>query len=273
MTDREFAAQTRAAAARVEHLTDDGVRRAEQILQEMRDQILVKLADAPTEYGEWFYHELLKDVDRLAADLNARYTEELQGTLDESAEQVREAIDQPLEHAGLRLDLPRVSRQTVEMLTGYSPGQLIAGLTDDGKRLIQSELRQGLLGTKTPWEIQQTIAGRLSDAGPFRSIAARAEAIWRTEASRVFNVLAEERYKRIEQKFPGRMQKQWLHSGNVQNPRRHHAALDGQTVGIDEKFTINSPHADYEVDGPHDPGLPASEVIRCGCTTILVFAE
>lgn len=267
MDEREFEQATRRAAEQVEHLTDDGVRRAEKILTEMRDQLLVKLASGPTEYGEWYYNQLLQDVARLEADLKARYTEELHTTLDKAAEQVEKTIDVPLDRAGLTVDLPRASRQVVEMLTGYSPGQLIGGLSQDGRKLIQSELRQGLLGVKTPWQIQQTIAGQLTEAGPFRTIAARAEAIWRTEASRVFNVLAEERYKRIEQKHPGRMKKQWLHSGNVANPRPHHAALDGQTVGIDEKFLV----AGIAVDGPHDPALPASETIRCGCTTILVL--
>lgn len=269
MIDPEFARATKEAAERVGHLTDEGVKQAEKILQEMRDQVLLKLADAPTEYGEWYYNEMLKNVDRLAADLKARYTGELHETLDKTAETVRSAIDEPLQKAGMVMDLPRASRQVVEYLTGYSPGELIGGLTTDSKRLIQAELRQGLLGTKTPWEIQKTIAGKLTEAGPFRTIAARAEAIWRTEANRVFNVLAEQRYKRIEQKFPGRMRKQWMHSGNIRNPRPHHAALDGQTIGIDEKFLVGG----YECDGPHDPDLPASEVIRCGCTTRLVMAE
>ena len=65
------------------------------------------------------------------------------------------------------------------------------------------------------------------------------------------------------------MNKQWLHSGNVQNPRTHHQALDGQTIGINENFLVGG----YEASGPHDPALPASETIRCGCTTILVFAN
>jgi len=265
----EFAEATRQAAEKVGNLTDDGVRQAEKILAEMRDQVLLKLANSPTEYGEWYYNEMLKDVDRLAKDLEKRYAGELNATLDNTAAAVEEAIDVPLSKAGMTMALPRASRQAVEMLTGYDPGQLIGGLTADGKRLIQTELRQGVLGIKTPFEIQQTIAGQIDEAGPFRTIAARAEAIWRTEANRVFNVLAEQRYKSIEQKFPGRMKKQWLHSGNVQHPRLHHAALDGQTIGIDEKFLVGG----YECDGPHDPALPAGEVIRCGCTTILVMDE
>ena len=45
--------------------------------------------------------------------------------------------------------------------------------------------------------------------------------------------------------------------------------LDGQTIGVDEHFLVGG----YEASGPHDPALPASETIRCGCTTILVFAD
>lgn len=269
LTNLEFAQATRQAAVRVGNLTDDGVRAAREILQEMQRELLHKLAQGPTEYGEWYYNQLLKDVDRLYADLNTRYTDEIGATLDSIAETITDSMDQPLKEMGLILDLPRASRQTVEFMTGFAPGELIGGLTQAGKQRIQTALQQALLGVKTPWELQQLLAKDLEVAGPFRTIAERAEAIWRTEAGRVFNTLARERYRRVEAKFPGRFEKEWLHSGNVRNPREHHQKLDGQRIGINEKFLVGG----FEADGPHDPALPVGEVIKCGCTAILTPVE
>ena len=264
----DFAERTRQAAAQVEHLTEEGVRQAAQILNQARDTLILKLASAPTEYGEWYYSQLLHETAALFADLQTRYQADLRDTLDDVGQTVAQAIDEPLRQAGLTLALPRISRQTVEALTTFPVGELIGGLTQDGKQLIQNTLQLALLGVKTPWEVQQVLAGQLDAAGPFHKIHARAEAIWQTEANRVFNTLAQARYQRLGAMFPGRFQKQWRHSGNTSHPRPNHVALDGQTIPMEDKFLVSG----VECDGPHDANLPASEVIRCGCTTILVQA-
>ena len=55
-----------------------------------------------------------------------------------------------------------------------------------------------------------------------------------------------------------RRTKTWHHHGSKQ-PRSTHAAMDGETVGLDERFSNG---ADY----PGDLGLPAEETVNCHCT-------
>ena len=55
-----------------------------------------------------------------------------------------------------------------------------------------------------------------------------------------------------------RRTKTWRHHGS-KNPRSTHAAMDGETVGLDERFSNG---ADY----PGDLGLPAEETVNCHCT-------
>lgn len=55
-----------------------------------------------------------------------------------------------------------------------------------------------------------------------------------------------------------RRTKTWRHHGSKQ-PRSTHAAMDGETVGLDERFSNG---ADY----PGDLGLPAEETVNCHCT-------
>lgn len=268
MTPEDYAEQSRQAAASIGHLTEQGMRRAQTILREAQKELLLKLAQGPTEYGEWYYNELLKDVQRVFTEVSKDLETMLNQSLDSAADVVNQYLDQPARDAGLILDLPRASRQTVEFLTGFSPGELIGGLTQDGKQMIQRELQQGLLGVKSPQEVQKTIAQNLQDKGPFSSIRSRAEVIWRTEANRVFSTLAKERYDRVTKAFPNRFAKEWLHSGS-RHPRKAHQAMDGVQIGYDQKFIVNG----YECDGPHDSSLPASETINCGCTVILIENE
>lgn len=43
--------------------------------------------------------------------------------------------------------------------------------------------------------------------------------------------------------------------------------MHGVTVAPDEKFVLVNPRllARWEIDGPHDPALPAWEVVNCYC--------
>ena len=52
--------------------------------------------------------------------------------------------------------------------------------------------------------------------------------------------------------------KTWRHNDSAQ-PRDSHAAMDGETVGLDEKFSNG---ADY----PGDASLGAPETVNCHCT-------
>ncbi len=270
MTPEEFAAQTKAAAQHIGHLTDEGIERAKAILRETQAELALRLNDAPTEYSEWYYTQLSDSLDRTAQSLATRYRKALDADLDRVADHVREGVDRPLERAGINISLPQISRQSVELLSGYSPGELIGGLTTDLKTNIQSQLQQAILGTMTHRDLVRSLAKSLDDPGLFGSIQRRAEAIWRTESGRVYNLLAQERYRRIELMQPGRMKKQWSHSGNMQHPRSSHVSLGSQPpIPISEDFDVNG----HPADGPHDPRLPASEVIRCGCSSYLVLAD
>lgn len=55
--------------------------------------------------------------------------------------------------------------------------------------------------------------------------------------------------------------KEWLHSGNVNAPRDWHAAMDGERVGIEDRFSNG-------LLFPLEPGAPPEEVINCGCTAL-----
>ena len=57
--------------------------------------------------------------------------------------------------------------------------------------------------------------------------------------------------------------KEWRHSSRQMEPRLSHIAANGDRVqGLETPFNIGGILAQY----PHHPGLPASEVVNCGCT-------
>lgn len=91
----------------------------------------------------------------------------------------------------------------------------------------------------------------------------RARTIARTEVSIASTKGNLEAAKALQ--VPG-MIKEWVSADDdrVRDDDAHadHAAMNGQTVEIDEKFTVPP---DADMDGPCDPSAPAEQVINCRC--------
>lgn len=261
--DLKIAAQD--AAARIDHLTADGLRDARRLLTEAQQHIIARLANAPTDYEVWFYNELLRDSQqlftRIEHDLKTQIETGMQAVIDATDTTVTQAVSETLGGGPtLTIAMPRMNRAGLELLTGYKPGALISNVAQDTKRRITTILQQGLLGGQSPWDVQKQIGARI-DQGIFASSMHRAEVIWHTEANRFYNILAQQRYHVLQAKLPGEFEKVWVHN-SITNPRPHHLALDGQAIPINDHFLV----AGYEVEGPHDPILPAKEVINCRCS-------
>jgi hypothetical protein len=154
---------------------------------------------------------------------------------------------------------------------------------------VKAELWLSQVGTRTPGQIAERISRR------FDVSLTRAETIVRTEGKKFQNYGAEARIQDVGAKardlgIP--MVRYWIHSsgmggkagrsvvgaikragfkkGKVRQgyePRPHHKAMHGVTVAVDEKFTLVNPLTlgKWQIDGPHDPILPAGEVVSCYC--------
>ncbi len=93
----------------------------------------------------------------------------------------------------------------------------------------------------------------------------RALVIARTEAGRVRSIATQKGYENAED-LGVKMEKRWLATLDMKT-RLDHAELDGQTVPVTGKFTIEGMTA----DGPRLFGS-AAEDINCRCTTIAIVA-
>ena len=48
----------------------------------------------------------------------------------------------------------------------------------------------------------------------------------------------------------------------------NHVVMNGETVGIDEKFSVPSKDGPDQMDGPGDTSAPADQVVNCRCTQV-----
>lgn len=142
---------------------------------------------------------------------------------------------------------------------------LVVRLSDRIRADIQTQIRLGVLGSKSSSEVMKAISGYLAtpDRQSIGPLWRQAETVWRTESMRIFNMANLQRIKELGQTMPG-VRKRWSHDGRPKQPRPYHEALHGTTIPWDAKFTVIDPKGQgWLCDGPHDVDLPVGEVVNC----------
>lgn len=250
---------------KVGKLNDLEVKRVMAILEAARKEVAERVAST-----QWQAHHIpqLKDaVDNAIKGFKRQYLSNQTDALGNVWNAGIDMIDAPLASAGIRTAAPEISRTALEILQGYS-ADFIEGLAADALKKVNSAITMGVMGEKSPFEVMGEIGRSLDDKGIFPMIMRRAETITRTEMGRVHSAARQARMNAVVEAGTDpeiKLQKKWIHSGK-KHPRQPHASLDDVVVDIDKNFPGRRPY-------PHAPGLPASEVINCGCTHVLVSPD
>lgn len=243
-------------------------------LMDLKDEIVTKLV-GKTSLTDTDIRRIRKVLDAARGDeIAAQMVEELGRHAEYSAKQGVEMIDRIL--VGEKADeVLRIPATTLDVAGAYQTGamgELAPVLVEDVRKLVTLSY----LGQRTPDEIARKIAGRF-DVAAFRAMT-----IVRTEGKRLQNMGAEARIIDTSAKAKSLgipMRRTWIHSsGAVKGfakgkkralhlPRPHHKAMHGESVPVEEKFhLVNAETGEaWDIDGPHDPNLPAGEVVNCHC--------
>lgn len=128
-------------------------------------------------------------------------------------------------------------------------------------RAIRTGEREGLGVDKTAKLIKEKTKGAIGRA--------RAATIARTETHAAASYATHEATKELN--LPAQ-RKRWVSVGDGRT-RSHHAAANGQEVGIDEKFIIRFRGAEIEMNYPHDGSGGAANNINCRCLAVYYTDE
>lgn len=152
-------------------------------------------------------------------------------------------------------------------------GRLVEGITEDGKVVyrgwvseIHDDLTDALAKAYEAGESVDGAAARIADVldvdpGNPRAAGGRAMRIARTETIGLMNESARE-----QMQVSGVVSAKEWYTVNDNRTRSSHSALAGVRVPFDGTFNVNG----FDASGPHDRGLPASEVVNCRCRLIPV---
>lgn len=246
-------------------LEDVEVLRVVRLLADARKEVAATVAS--TEWQAYRLPQLKGQIERAMQEFGAKYGVNLRDAQREFWEQGADMVDMPLRAAGVVAYLPALDTTTLSIMQGFST-DLVQGLSRDAAARINREMTMGLMGQKTPYEVMQSVGRNLTHPSVFKSIAARAETITRTECGRVLEMAAQARMTEAAKSVPG-LQKQWVHGHLAMVPRPEHMVANGQIRDVDQPFDVGGEKLMY----PRDPAGSAKNTINCGCYTVPYRAE
>lgn len=173
------------------------------------------------------------------------------------------AADAPMVALNLSSSV-NVSREIVTVLTSFTADR-IKGITNEVRDRINAVIQRAVIGNLSAYDAIRDIGATLNDNGPFKEVAYRAERILRTEMLRVFSMATQQRMianATVIQSAGYSLRKRWLATLDKRT-RATHILANGQTVNVDEPFSVGNESAMY----PRDPDLSAEESIQCRCVS------
>lgn len=236
------------------------------ILGDLQKQVQAELGRAAL--GSWDAYQLrrmLDAIERQFGDYSSITKKEMSKNLDTAWELGEAMVEAPLKTAGEIWMGFNVSKSSIEVLALKNFGENITQkMFGDAYLKIRGEITLGVLGGKTPAEVATAIGKDLKGKSIFSSIAARAEAITKTEMGRVFSAATQARLEEAAQYIPD-LKKKWIHAGHPKVARISHKLVAAQDpIPWDEKFLVGSTLMKH----PRDSSAPISEVINCGCDCV-----
>jgi len=241
-------------------LEEAGVKRVIGLLSDARKEVAATVAS--TEWQAYRLGEMKSAIERALQEFGSKYGVELRDMQRTFWETGVDIVDLPIREVGIFMAMPEIDITALAILQDYS-SDLVTGLSRDAVKKINQELIMGIMGNKTPYDVMGAIGRNLKDKSIFRSIAARAETITRTEAGRVLESASQARKESAEKVVPG-LQKQWFYGHSPKMPRLDHMAAHGQIRDVDKPFNVGG----EELMFPRDPAGSAKNTINCGCTSI-----
>lgn len=177
-------------------------------------------------------------------------------------------------------DTSAVIRSSTTIIKAAQNGKLIADtLRENLRKKIKAVMieegitnRNGTVKKKLSAKVQQGITQVFKDyvkKNPGESMPTNIKTIAVTETKFVVSNIRNEYIKRINAQTSEdyKIVKTWVHNTSMSaSPRHPHEKLNGKKVEMDKPFVWkNEDGIIIRANYPHEPGLPASEVINCHC--------
>jgi len=271
-------------ANRYNRLDDATLRRVIGTLQELRKDIAAALLRNPSDFELWRLTQLQAAVDEQIEQFNGRLLQALRQGFSDAANLGADMVTEPLRTIGLGFGFNRVDPVVANIITDFS-AMLVKDISEDIRARVNGALRLAALGQETPFQVMKRITspavlgiksydgvwGLRSRPDVVKGVAARAEAITRTELTRVFNLAQTQYQKQAADQVPGLL-KRWVATGDERTRPAHlmaHYETLSKPVPYDKPFDVGGEKMMY----PGDPRASAGNTVNCRCRMVTVIPD
>lgn len=267
---RRYAAAINRVIKRFETMEDSTVRQMVDFLEQYRRDIIGYMSSVPDDaFASFALTEVKRNIEEQTETLRRQLVAMQNGALQTAVTSGIDMVIDPFISAGITGSFFRANVAQINVLMDFS-ADLITGLTNDTIKLISSEISRVGLGALTPYQAMQQVTDILGIKGGRKivgGIASRAETIVRTETNRAFSVATQAQMETSLQEFP-ELQKAWMSTGDFRT-RNAHLSAHGQTVAVNDKFTVGGEELAY----PRDPAASAKNSVNCRCRHYTVHPD
>lgn len=266
-----------AKALQIQRLVLSGEQRAIAdamlLLDDLRQEIiaaLVRQGEPPLSILR--LHALRNEVDRALVYFQNRLTGQMRTDLSNIFRLGNQLIDVPIDVAGFGANFG-MNTTLIETASTFS-ADLITNLTASIRGQVSMIIRRTAVGAVSVHEAIKAIGSSLDSPGVFRSMAARAENIVRTETLRLQAQATQvrmEAHDKLLRPSGYQLLKGWLDAGDLRvRPTHRIAAITyskENAIPVDEEFTVGGEQCLY----PRDERLSAEEACQCRCINLPVL--
>lgn len=247
---------------RVQRAEDKIVRDVYKLLEQSRRNIIQELAKNPSEWRSTYLQTLLDRVDEQVNQLTDGLNKQISVTRQTADEMgKKQSILGPVPDAPI-MKMVGIDPNMIKVLSQYH-ASLIKGISDDARSKVTEIVRRSMMTGKSSMDVQKELGSAIKKRGAFKSLALRAEAIYRTEFGRVLEMSAQAELEENAEHIPG-LKKRWICT--FRNSRDSHMHAHNQTVGVNDKFIVGGEKLDF----PKDPAGSAANTVHCRCISVPV---
>lgn len=279
----QYADELLAVSKRFDNLEDGTIRRLIALLQNVRKDMALTLADNATDFEIIRTQSLIDSVDNIILNFQSGLTTNFNTSFVGVGQLGVDMVANPLDIIGLNVSsFNSLAPSQVNIALDFS-AELVQNISSDLRETINTQLRQATLAQQSPFQAMKNISkalgvntrdgvwGTRNRPDVVEGVAARAEAIARTEMTRINNLAQFSTQEQAGNLIPGLL-KRWIATARGNTRATHisaHRRYFNDPIPIDEPFRVGRSELMY----PGDPRGEAKETINCRCTMATVVPE
>jgi len=279
----QYADELLKVSKRFDSLEDGTIKRLIALLQDVRKDLALTLVDNATDFEIIRTQSLIDSVDNIVRGFQSGLTTNFNTSFVGVGQLGVDMVANPLDAIGLNVSsFNSLAPSQVNVALDFS-AELVQNISDDLRSTINTQLRQATLAQQSPFQAMKNITKALGvnpDDGIWgtknrpdvvEGVAARAEAIARTEMTRINNLAQFSTQEQAGNLIPGLL-KRWIATARGNTRSTHisaHRRYFNDPIPVNELFRVGRSELMY----PGDPRGEAKETINCRCTMTTVVPE